>query len=63
MPCLVYTRRAKPKIYIRDIRLFLNTLRRGLDTMQRSGLNASCGQQEDEDQLILTITIPKKKPL
>lgn len=54
-------RRSRPKIYIRDIRLFLNTLHRGLDTMQRSGLNARCGQEEDENNLILTITIPKKK--
>lgn len=54
-------KRSKPKIYIRDIRLFLNTLHRGLDIMQRSGLNASCGQEEDEDTLTLTITIPKRK--
>jgi ParB family chromosome partitioning protein len=54
-------RRPKPKIYIRDIRLFLNTLRRGLDIMQRSGLNAKCGQEEDENTLTLTITIPKRK--
>lgn len=54
-------KRPKPKIYIRDIRLFLNTLRRGLDIMQRSGLDAGCAQEEDEDTLTLTITIPKRK--
>lgn len=53
--------RAKPTIYIRDIRLFLNTLRRGLDTMQRSGLDAQCGKEENEHTITLTITIPKKK--
>ncbi|MCD8189320.1 MAG: ParB/RepB/Spo0J family partition protein [Clostridiales bacterium] len=53
--------RAKPTIYIRDIRLFLNTLRRGLDTMQRSGLNATCGKEETERDITLTITIPKHK--
>lgn len=51
----------KPTIYIKDIRLFLNTLRRGLDTMQRSGLNAQCGKEESEDSITLTITIPKAK--
>ena len=54
-------KRPKPKIYIRDIRLFLNTLRRGLDIMQRSGLDALCAQEEDENTLTLTITIPKRK--
>ncbi|MCD8352998.1 MAG: ParB/RepB/Spo0J family partition protein [Clostridiales bacterium] len=53
--------RAKPTIYIRDIRLFLNTLRRGLDTMQRSGLDATCGKSETEQDITLTITIPKHK--
>lgn len=53
--------RAKPTIYIRDIRLFLNTLRRGLDTMQRSGLDAQCGKEENEHSITLTITIPKSK--
>lgn len=53
--------RARPTIYIRDIRLFLNTLRRGLDTMQRSGLDATCGKEEDEQTITLTITIPKHR--
>lgn len=60
-PPKVPVKRTKPKIYIRDVRLFLNTLRRGLDTMQRSGLNAQCGQEENEESIILTITIPKHK--
>jgi ParB family chromosome partitioning protein len=51
----------KPTIYIRDIRLFLNTLRRGMDTMQRSGLDAHWGKEETDSTLTLTITIPKKK--
>jgi ParB family chromosome partitioning protein len=54
-------RRQKPKIYIRDVRLFLNTLHRGLDTMKRSGLDARCGQEETETHITLTITIPKNK--
>lgn len=55
------TKPRKPTIYIKDIRLFLNTLRRGLDTMQRSGLDAQCGKEENEDSITLTITIPKAK--
>ncbi|MCC8075755.1 MAG: ParB/RepB/Spo0J family partition protein [Clostridiales bacterium] len=53
--------RAKPTIYIRDIRLFLNTLRRGMETMQRSGLDATLGKAETEKDITLTITIPKHK--
>lgn len=53
--------RKKPVIYIKDIRLFLNSLQRGLETMQRSGLNAQCGKDEDEENITLTITIPKTK--
>lgn len=53
--------RKRPVIYIKDIRLFLNTLQRGLETMQRSGLDAQCGKDEDENAITLTITIPKNK--
>lgn len=53
--------RARPTIYIRDVRLFLNTLRHGLDVMQRSGLDATCGKEENDETLTLTITIPKAR--
>lgn len=53
--------RSRPTIYIRDVRLFLNTVRRGLDTMQRSGLDSQCSKEETEEHITLTITIPKSK--
>lgn len=53
--------RKKPTIYIKDIRLFLNTLNRGLETMKQSGLGAACDRAETEEDLILTIRIPKRK--
>lgn len=53
--------RHRPTIYIRDVRLFLNTVRRGLDTMQRSGLESKCSKEETEEHITLTITIPKSK--
>lgn len=53
--------RKRPSIYIKDIRLFLNSLNRGLETMKQSGLAAVCGREETEEDLILTIRIPKKK--
>ena len=42
-----------------DIRLFLNTLNRGLGMMNQAGVGASCGKEETEDEIVLTITIPK----
>ncbi|MCD8085582.1 MAG: ParB/RepB/Spo0J family partition protein [Clostridiales bacterium] len=51
----------KHPVYIKDIRLFLNSLNRGLETMKQSGLAAVCGREETEEDLILTIRIPKKK--
>lgn len=52
-------KRKKPLIYIKDIRLFLNTLNRSLGMMNQAGVGASCGKEETEDEIVLTITIPK----
>ena len=52
-------RKAKPVYKIRDVRLFLNTVNRGLAVMKSAGVNAQCGQEETEDGIILTIHIPK----
>lgn len=49
----------KPLIYIKDIRLFLNTLNRSLGMMNQAGVGASCGKEETEEEIVLTITIPK----
>lgn len=51
--------RKRPIIYIKDIRFFLNTVNRGMEIMQRSGVAATCGRTEDEHTLTLTIQIPK----
>ena len=52
-------RKAKPVYKIRDVRLFLNTVNRGLAVMKSAGVNAQCGQEETEDGIILAIHIPK----
>lgn len=51
--------RRKPVILVRDIRLFLNTIDHSMEVMRRSGISASCGREETEDEIVLTITIPK----
>lgn len=49
----------KPLILVRDIRLFLNTIDHSMDVMKRSGISASCGREESDDAITLTIVIPK----
>jgi len=44
---------------IKDVRLFLNTVVKGMDIMKRSGINAQCGKRETDTDIILTIKIPK----
>ncbi|WP_130870004.1 ParB/RepB/Spo0J family partition protein [Intestinimonas massiliensis (ex Afouda et al. 2020)] len=51
--------RKKPTFVIKDVRLFLNTVTRGLSLMKNAGVNANCQRKETEDSILLTITIPK----
>ena len=47
---------------LKDVRVFLNTLSRSIDLMKQGGIDAGVRREETEDQLILTISIPKGKP-
>ena len=44
---------------IRDVRLFINSVNRGIDLMRHSGIQANCVRAEAPDSITLTITIPK----
>ena len=52
-------KKATPVYKIRDVRLFLNTVNRGLAVMKSAGVNAQCGREETENEITLTIHIPK----
>lgn len=52
-------KQAIPIYRTRDVRLFLNTLRRSLGIMQSAGVAARFDQQEIENELVLTIHIPR----
>ena len=54
-------KKRRPTIVLRDVRLFLNTLTRGLSTLKRSGVAASWEQEDTGDCLTFTIRIPKQK--
>ena len=44
---------------IKDVRLFLNSVTRGMSIMRSAGVNACCQRQDTEDSICLTIRIPK----
>ncbi len=52
-------RRAAPVYRIRDVRLFLNTVKKSLAVMQSAGVDARCGKEETDREITLTIHIPK----
>jgi ParB family chromosome partitioning protein len=51
-------RRIRTLYVFKDIRLFVNTITRAVDTMRRSGVNAVLDKEEEEGGIRLTITIP-----
>ena len=52
-------RKKKPTFILKDVRLFLNTVTKGLSMMKDAGVNAEYGRQETEDAILLTIKSPK----
>lgn len=56
-----HQKKKEPQFVIKDVRIFLNTVIRGLDMMKQSGIDAQYGKNETETDIVVTITIPKKK--
>lgn len=50
----------RPTFILKDVRLFLNTVERGLSMMKSAGVDAQCGREDTGDAILLTIRIPKK---
>ena len=53
------SKKKAPRIVLKDVRIFFNTVTKGLGVMRRSGVNAEYDQAETEADYILTIRIPK----
>lgn len=49
----------KPIFVLKDVRLFLNTVTRGLSMMKSAGVHANCIRQDTEQEICLTIHIPR----
>ena len=54
------TLRKRPTFIVKDVRLFLNTITRSLDLMRSAGVNAQCRRQDTDEEILLTIHIPRK---
>ena len=48
-----------PTFIVKDVRLFLNTIRRSMGIMQRAGVDAACEREDTDEEIRLTIRIPR----
>ena len=49
------------KFIVRDVRIFVNTINKAVDTMRLSGINAVAKKQETEEYIEYTVKIPKSE--
>lgn len=49
----------RPTFILKDVRLFLNTLDRGVSMIRSAGVDAQYGREDTADAILLTIRIPK----
>lgn len=47
------------KVILRDVRLFLNSINKGMDVMRTAGVDAVCEKEELEEEILLKIRIPR----
>ena len=45
---------------VKDVRLFLNSVKRSMDTMRLAGVDASFDRQDSEEEIVMTIRIPRR---
>lgn len=45
---------------VKDVRLFLNTITHSLDLMRSAGVDAKCRREDSDDEILLTIHIPRR---
>jgi len=50
----------RPTYIIKDVRIFLNSIRRQLGIMQRAGVDAAVEREDTEDEIRMTIRIPRR---
>lgn len=53
-------KRGLRKLIVRDVRLFLNSVNHSLELVRGAGINAQTSQEETENEIVLTIRLPKR---
>lgn len=53
-------KRGLRKLIVRDVRLFLNSINHSLELVRGAGIDASARQEETENEIVLTIHLPKR---
>ena len=51
--------RRRSTFIVKDVRLFLNTIRRSMSIMQRAGVDAAYEREDTDEEIRLTIRIPR----
>ena len=51
------------KFIVRDVRIFVNTIAKAVDTMRLSGINAIAKRVESEEYIEYTVKIPKSEAI
>ena len=52
----------KPKYVLRDVRIFLNSLDKNVEIIRSAGIPCDLGREETEQEIVLTIRLPKSRP-
>ncbi len=56
---LVERKKPEKKIVVKDVRIFVNTITKAVDTMRLSGINATSCKNETDEYIEYTVKIPK----
>ncbi len=56
---LVERKKQEKKIVVKDVRIFVNTITKAVDTMRMSGINATSSKNETDEYIEYTVKIPK----
>ncbi|MBQ6626769.1 MAG: ParB/RepB/Spo0J family partition protein [Ruminococcus sp.] len=54
-------KKQEKKVVVKDVRIFVNTINKAVDTMRMSGINATSSKNETDDYIEYTVKIPKAR--
>ena len=51
--------KSKTLVILKDVKIFMNTIKRAIDVMKENGIDATTVMNENDDEITYTVTIPK----